>query len=94
MASWILRDVTKSSHGNPMKKVDKIISKKNGFVIWMVSDCNYLRGAISRLKYAHQLVDAGLKLDGRGKCFPNTIRITNINVKLFRTYTSLISFAL
>ena len=87
MASWILRDVTKSSHGDPMKTVDEIISKKNGFVIWIVSDCNYLRGAISRLKYAHQLVDAGLKLDGRGNCFPNTQSTPDINIiKQYKFY--------
>lgn len=80
MASWILRDIIKSSNGDPMKKLNEIISKKTGLVTWIVSNCNYVKGAIYRLKFANQLIDAGLKLDPHGKCFPKYPKAKDVNI--------------
>ena len=54
-----------------------IMAQKNppgkSYATWMVSNCGKTRGATVRWEYAQQLIAAGLKLDGFGKCFNKVI---------------------
>ena len=54
-----------------------ILSRKNKpntkYVSWVVSNCDKTDGALERWQYVTSLIDAGLKLDGYGECFNNTL---------------------
>ena len=47
----------------------KILQDKDYLVLWVVTDCNWLRDAVIRMQYVKQLMNAGLKVEGRGPCF-------------------------
>ena len=54
---------------NPQHFVDKIVRSKSQLAVWVVSNCDKTKGAIARMEYAQQLVNAGLDLSKFGKCF-------------------------
>ena len=41
----------------------------------MTSRCSYTHGAVLRIKYSNELIEAGLSLDRFGKCFPQAKKI-------------------
>jgi len=43
------------------------------YVSWIVSNCDKTSGASARFEYGKRLVEAGLKLDGFGECWNNTL---------------------
>ena len=57
--------------------LDMILSRKNKpgtkYASWVVSNCNKTGGARERWDYVQELVQAGLKLDGYGECWNNTL---------------------
>ena len=52
--------------------IDCYISSQN--LVWFVSNCNQTNGAVERLKYAKEMIAAGLQLDGYGECFDRKLR--------------------
>ena len=61
-----------------LQKEDQYISKqikaKTKLALWIVSNCGYTVGAIKRMKYILELQKQGLRIDLRGKCFPNGVK--------------------
>lgn len=59
------------------KHLDNIRTRKNQpgtkHTAWLVSNCENTGGAKARWDYGQALVKAGLRLDGYGECFNNTI---------------------
>ena len=57
--------------------LNMILSRKNKpgtkYASWVVSNCNKTGGARERWDYVQDLVQAGLKLDGYGECWNNTL---------------------
>lgn len=57
--------------------ISVIMNRKNPpntkYVSWVVSNCNKTAGASQRFEYGKRLVAAGLKLDGYGECWNNTL---------------------
>uniref|UniRef100_H2Z3S8 Fucosyltransferase n=1 Tax=Ciona savignyi TaxID=51511 RepID=H2Z3S8_CIOSA len=51
--------------------VDSNLAKKSKTALWMVSNCDLLRGSRLRMNYVTKLVEAGLPVDRYGKCFNN-----------------------
>jgi len=63
---------------------DLIMKKKmsKNHTAWLVSNCNQTQGSITRWEFGKRLVDAGLKLDGFGKCFGNIIDSMSTDARL------------
>lgn len=57
--------------------INNIMKYKNApntkYAAWIVSNCEATAGAAQRFSFGERLVDAGLKLDGYGECWNNTI---------------------
>ncbi|CAK8688124.1 unnamed protein product [Clavelina lepadiformis] len=74
--SETIRSISQTIHdqdsGNPQKDLDKLIKSKRKVALWVVGNCGSTPGARARMKYSEQLVKAGLDLDRRGGCFPNS----------------------
>ena len=49
--------------------LDFVKSKKK-LAIWIVSNCGMTKDARKRIQFSEELINAGLKLDRKGKCFP------------------------
>jgi len=47
------------------------MSQKTKLAVWIVSNCAITKGAENRMKLVSDLVEAGLDVDRRGKCFPD-----------------------
>lgn len=58
-------------------QIDIFMAQKNPvgkpYATWVVSNCENISGASTRWTYAQQLIKAGLKLDGYGECFNQTL---------------------
>ena len=65
---------------------DQLVSKKLKLAIWIVSNCANTRGALSRYIFASKLIQAGLKLDRKGKCFPENEIVDLNDVKEYKFY--------
>uniref|UniRef100_H2YLP2 Fucosyltransferase n=1 Tax=Ciona savignyi TaxID=51511 RepID=H2YLP2_CIOSA len=59
-----LNKVAKGKH-----VVDKIMQNKNASAIWIVSNCNTMRGAFERISYVDAMVQYGFKIHRCGYCF-------------------------
>ena len=57
---------------NLQNDLDELIKSKRKVALWIVGNCGSTPGARARMKYSEQLVKAGLDLDRRGGCFPNS----------------------
>ena len=49
--------------------VSQTLQKKKYLVLWVVTDCDWMRDAIVRMRYVTTLMKEGLKVEGRGPCF-------------------------
>ena len=49
-------------------------SKQRRLALWVVSNCDYTKGAVERMKYMKSLKANGLRVDFGGKCFPNGVK--------------------
>ena len=49
--------------------MDELIANKEGIVVWIVSNCGSVDGARQRWKLSNDLLDAGLFIERKGKCF-------------------------
>ena len=82
----VWNNVRRTGSGNPQKDIDEIIFNKTHLAIWIVSNCDYTSGAIRRKNFVFELVDAGLKVDLRGRCFSKN-RVPSIDViKKYKVY--------
>ncbi|XP_076803367.1 4-galactosyl-N-acetylglucosaminide 3-alpha-L-fucosyltransferase FUT6-like [Clavelina lepadiformis] len=70
--SNILWFVQKDGTGNATKDLDELIMMKTNISVWIVSNCKGKKGAITRWQYVLELRKAGLDVDGRGGCFPES----------------------
>ena len=66
--------------------MDEIISKKTKLAIWIVSNCGSTRFARTRMKYVEKLIQAGLKLDRKGKCFPKNGVADKDEIRKYKFY--------
>ncbi|CAK8684795.1 unnamed protein product [Clavelina lepadiformis] len=67
--TWTYRLLDKGS-GNQDEDVEKLIKMKTGVAIWIVSNCDGTKGAKKRILLAQDMVNHGLEVDRRGRCFP------------------------
>ena len=65
---------------------DEMISKKTQLAIWIALNCGSTRFAQTRMKYVEKLIQAGLKLDRRGKCFPKNEVIDGDEIRKYKFY--------
>nr|NP_001027697.1 ona2 protein [Ciona intestinalis]CAD60421.1 putative alpha3-fucosyltransferase [Ciona intestinalis] len=59
-----LNKVTRGKH-----VVDQIMEEKSDTAIWIVSNCNTMRGALERIAYVDAMVQSGFKMHRCGFCF-------------------------
>uniref|UniRef100_H2ZNY5 Fucosyltransferase n=1 Tax=Ciona savignyi TaxID=51511 RepID=H2ZNY5_CIOSA len=60
----VLNKVEKGS-----RAVDNLISTKTKLAIWIVSNCDTMRGAVERMDYYKEIVATGFAVEGCGRCF-------------------------
>ena len=89
VATQVWKSVRDRGSGNPEQDIDLLVSKKTDLALWIVSNCGGTRGAIERSEYVKHLMDAGLKVDCKGKCFPNNGPVDNVDIaKKYKFYLS------
>ena len=71
LSAFILREILVNGSGNQNQAIDELVSKKSALAVWIVTDCYDTEGASLRWWLVNSLVDAGLKLDRYGGCFPD-----------------------
>ena len=75
--------------GDVQKDIDSVVSQKTNLAIWIVSNCGSTNGARMRMVIIQKLINAGLKVDRRGRCFSNNGRVDNRNIiKKYKFYMS------
>ena len=62
------------------------------FQLWIVSNCNFLPGAVTRMQITKDLIKAGLIVHRYGKCFKNSKNIDEIDEKTLNSYKFYLSF--
>ncbi|XP_018666759.2 3-galactosyl-N-acetylglucosaminide 4-alpha-L-fucosyltransferase FUT3-like [Ciona intestinalis] len=72
--------------------VNMFISKKTRVALWVVNDCELLRGSKLRMKYANALVEAGLPLDRYGWCFSNKQAYKKLSDEVLLSYKFYLAF--
>nr|CAH04972.1 alpha3-fucosyltransferase [Ciona savignyi] len=65
--------------------VDELIAQKTKLAIWVVSNCDKMRGAVERMNYYNEMVNAGFKVDSCGSCFKQCRNMPNYQPELWRT---------
>uniref|UniRef100_H2ZQX0 Fucosyltransferase n=1 Tax=Ciona savignyi TaxID=51511 RepID=H2ZQX0_CIOSA len=60
--------------------------------LWVVSNCDLLRGSRLRMDYVTKLVEAGLPVDRYGKCFNNKEEFAGMSSKDLNSYKFYLSF--
>ena len=89
-AENIWHNVRYGGSGDQEKDIDAILSGKTGLALWIVSNCGITGGAVKRMDLVNKLIDAGLKLDRRGRCFPSNGPVDNVDI--IRKYKFYLSF--
>ena len=54
--------------------------------MWIVSNCKQTKGAKLRMIYVKKLIQAGLKLDRRGRCFPTNGVVDKDEIRKYKFY--------
>nr|XP_002130364.1 alpha-(1,3)-fucosyltransferase 6-like [Ciona intestinalis] len=49
--------------------LDKLLSEKSKLAIWIVSNCDTMRGAVERMNYYKEIVATGFSVESCGRCF-------------------------
>lgn len=88
-AKNILQAVQSSGSGNPIQDIDDLVARKKHLAIWLVSNCYQVGGAGIRRELINGLIDAGLDIDCRGKCFPEKDPVKGLGIiKDYKFYFS------
>ncbi|XP_076816908.1 alpha-(1,3)-fucosyltransferase 4-like [Clavelina lepadiformis] len=74
------------------KWVDRHLEKKKKVALWVVSNCDAVRGSKMRMKYSDALVEAGLPVDRFGKCFNNKNDFNELSADDLDAYKFYLSF--
>ena len=62
------------------------------FQLWLVSNCAGTYGAIQRMKYSNELVEAGLPIDRYGGCFHNKQDFQKLSQETMESYKFYLAF--
>uniref|UniRef100_H2Y8W9 Fucosyltransferase n=1 Tax=Ciona savignyi TaxID=51511 RepID=H2Y8W9_CIOSA len=65
---------------------------KSKIALWVVSNCDLLRGSRLRMDYVTKLVEAGLPVDRYGKCFNNKEEFSKMSSEDLSSYKFYFSF--
>jgi len=57
--------------------LEELMKNKKHLATWFASNCNYTMGARRRFNLVQKLVNLGLDVDRRGKCFPEAAVVSN-----------------
>jgi len=71
MSSDILRGFKNKFKDTEDTGISYTMQQKTKLCTWIVSNCDLTKGSENRMKLVQELVDAGLDVDRRGKCFPD-----------------------
>ena len=86
-APSVWRKLRNAGSGDPQQDINWLVGNKTDLVLWIVSNCGDTGGAVHRYNLVNQLVEAGLKVDRRGRCFSNG-KIEESERKKYKFYLS------
>nr|XP_002120878.5 galactoside 3(4)-L-fucosyltransferase-like [Ciona intestinalis] len=72
--------------------VEENLKHKEKLALWVVNDCELLRGSKLRMEYANALVEAGLPLDRYGWCFNNKQAYKKLSDEVLLSYKFYLAF--
>ena len=71
MMSDVLRRLKNKYKHTKDSGITLAMQAKKRFAVWIVSNCNGTPGSAKRFKLVEKMVQAGIDIDRRGRCFPN-----------------------